>query len=131
VPLPGLAGRLISRPLYALQVTSEEKKTLTAQIEGVARQGGAALAAEPSVRSLPASRGSRVPGSRFWASNNSMEPTWPAGSRGQLPLIDSGLAAGVSYSRDEVLRAAGSARAASFLPKLLCPRRPGGSSRGR
>ena len=31
------------------------------------------------------------------APNNSMEPTWPAGSRCQRPLIDSSLPAGVSY----------------------------------
>jgi hypothetical protein len=84
-------------PLYALQDTSKEKKSLTARIEGVACQGGAALAAEPSERSSPAGRGFPGPRPGSWASNNSMEPTWPAGSRCQRPLIDSGLPAGVSY----------------------------------
>ena len=52
---------------------------------------------EPFRRTLPASRGSRARGRRYWASNNSMEPTWPAGSRCQRLLIDSGLPAGVSF----------------------------------
>jgi len=45
-------------------------------------------------------------GHGFLAPNNSMEPTWPAGFRCHLPLIDSGLPAGVSYSSNEDLRAA-------------------------
>ena len=80
--------------------------TLAPNLKPVARQRGALFTAEPFVRTLPAKRGSRGRCPRYWAYNNSMEPTWPAGSRCQLPLIDSGLPAGVSYSSNEDLRAA-------------------------
>jgi hypothetical protein len=49
--------------------------------------------------------------------NNSMEPTWPAGSRCQLPLIDTGLAAGLVLSRGH------GARVGGFCPS--CPARAG------
>ena len=68
------------------------------QLKRVARQGGALLAPEPFQRTAPASIGSRVRRSKYWASNNSMEPTWPAGSRCQLPLIDTGLPVSVSLT---------------------------------
>jgi len=71
--------------------------TLAPNLKGVARQGGAPFATEPFQRTLPASRGSYARGVRYWASNNSMEPTWPAGSRCQLRVIDTGLPAGVSF----------------------------------
>ena len=77
--------------------------TLAPNLKSVARQGGALLAPEPFPRTLPANRGSRSRGSRYWASNNSMEPTWPAGSRCQRTPIDSGMPAGVSFPRYEVL----------------------------
>jgi len=80
--------------------------TLDPSLKGVARQGGALFAAEPFLRTSPASPGSRFQRRRYWASNNSMEPTWPAGSRCQLPLIDSSRAAGVSYSSNEAPPAA-------------------------
>jgi len=80
--------------------------TLAPNVKGVARQGGALVAPEPFRRTSPASLGFPARGSRYWASNNSMEPTWPAGSRCQLPLIDTGLPAGVSYSSNEAPPAA-------------------------
>ena len=53
------------------------------------------------------------------APNNSMEPTWPAGSRCQRSLIDSGLPAGVCFQSNYALRAAEWACAAGFCPS--CP----------
>src|SRR3990172_4087823 len=71
--------------------------TLAPNLKSVARQGGALFAPEPLRRTLPASRGSRARRNGSGASNNSMEPTWPARSRCQRPLIDSSQAAGVSF----------------------------------
>ena len=54
--------------------------TLALKQKRVACQGGALLAPEPFQRTSPASRGSRSRRNGSGASNNSMEPTRPAGS---------------------------------------------------
>ncbi len=113
----GAGGRRINSCTPSKGRRSEED--FTAQIEGDARQGGACLAPDPFQRTSPASLGSHARGRRYWASNNSMEPTWPAGSRCQRLLIDSGLAAGVSYSLSLVLGRGHGAGVAGFCPS--CP----------